>query len=47
MAEGFVANMKIEGNGKLVQHFTEPFSEFFPIFKAIKSGDVSLKMRNC
>lgn len=47
IAEGVVANVKIEGNGKVLQYLTEPFSDIFPIFKVIKSGEVSLKMKHC
>lgn len=38
--------MHIEGNHKLIQHFTSPLIDVFPIFKAVRSGEVNLKFKN-
>lgn len=45
MGEGITANLKIEGNSKIVQHFSSPLAEVFPIFKVIRSGEINVKLK--
>lgn len=46
VAEGVNASLKIQGNSKVVHHFTNPLAELFPILGAIRAGELSLKLKH-
>lgn len=46
MGEGITANLKIEGNSKIVQHFSSPLAVVFPIFSNVpSSGEINVKLK--
>ena len=46
MGEGVTSNFKVEGNSKVIHHFTSYGTDLFPILKAVKSGEVNLKLKH-
>ena len=44
-AEGIHASMKIDGSSSLVHHLTSPLAELFPVLSVVKSGEITLKLK--
>lgn len=47
MTEGMSSHLHIKANRELTKHFTAFLTDFFPILKVVKSGDINLKLRHC
>jgi hypothetical protein len=45
MAEGASTRLHVEANPRIIQYFTSPLSELFPIFKSVKAGEINLKLK--
>lgn len=46
IAEGLTANLQVTGSHAVISNFISPLIDIFPIFKVVRSGEVSLKLRS-
>lgn len=46
IAEGLSGNLQVTGSHAVISHVISPLIDIFPVFKVVRSGEVSLKLRS-